>query len=55
MARMTVKHFEDCDMSQLNDDISTGLTEVEKRLCKQFTRVELRGKKGRKVCCDPDF
>ncbi len=29
--------------------LSTGLTEVEKRLCKQFARVELRGKKGRKV------
>lgn len=49
MARMTVKNFEDRDMSQLNDDISTGLTEVEKRLCKQFARVELRGEKGRKV------
>lgn len=49
VARMTVKNFEDRDMSQLNDDISTGLTEVEKRLCKQFARVELRGKKGRKV------
>ncbi|XP_039526242.1 uncharacterized protein LOC120478421 isoform X3 [Pimephales promelas] len=49
VARMTVKNFEGRDMSQLNDDISTGLTEVEKRLCKQFARVELRGKKGRKV------
>ncbi|KAK7132910.1 hypothetical protein R3I93_019232 [Phoxinus phoxinus] len=49
VARMTVKNFEDRDMSQLNDDISTGLTEVEKRLCKQFARVELKGKKGRKV------
>lgn len=29
---MTLKNFEDCDMSKLNDDISTGLTEVEKRL-----------------------
>ncbi|XP_073714013.1 uncharacterized protein [Misgurnus anguillicaudatus] len=49
VARMTVKNFQDRDMSQLNDDISTGLTEVEKRLCKQFARVELKGKKGRKV------
>ncbi|KAL0153989.1 hypothetical protein M9458_050746, partial [Cirrhinus mrigala] len=49
VARMTVKNFEDRDMSQLNDDISSGLTEVEKRLCKQFVRVELKGKKGRKV------
>ncbi|XP_041967748.1 uncharacterized protein LOC121724899 isoform X8 [Alosa sapidissima] len=49
VARMTVNNFEDRDVSQLNDDISTGLTEVEKRLCKQFARVELRGKKGRKV------
>lgn len=36
-------------MSQLYDDISSGLTEVEKRLCKQFVRVELKGEKGRKV------
>ncbi|KAK2907321.1 hypothetical protein Q8A67_006306 [Cirrhinus molitorella] len=49
VARMTVKNFEDRGMSQLNDDISTGLTEIEKRLCKQFVRVELKGKKGRKV------
>ncbi|KAK0136275.1 hypothetical protein N1851_027825 [Merluccius polli] len=49
LARMTANIFEDRDVSQLNDDISTGLTEVEKRLCKQFARVELRGKKGRKV------
>ncbi len=56
VARMTVKHFDDRDMSQLNDDISTGLTEVEKRLCKQFARVELRGEKRTKgFCCDPDF
>ncbi|XP_062385759.1 uncharacterized protein LOC134072896 isoform X1 [Sardina pilchardus] len=49
VARMTVKNVEDRDMSQLNDDISTGLTEVERRLCKQFARVELRGEKGRNV------
>ncbi|XP_026011847.1 uncharacterized protein LOC113014492 isoform X4 [Astatotilapia calliptera] len=49
VARMTVKNFEDRDMSKLNDDISSGLTEVEKRLCQQFARVELKGKKGRKV------
>lgn len=49
VSRMTLRNFEDRDMSKLNDDISTGLTEVEKRLCEQFTRVELKGKKGRKV------
>lgn len=49
VARMTVKNFEDRDMSKLNDDISSELTEVEKRLCQQFARVELKGKKGRKV------
>ncbi|CAM4558620.1 unnamed protein product [Leuciscus chuanchicus] len=36
VAQMTEKDFEGRDMSQLNDDISTGLTEV-------------KGKKGRKV------
>ena len=33
----------------MNDDITTGLNEIKKRLCQQLNRVELKGKRGRKV------
>ncbi|XP_063049487.1 uncharacterized protein LOC134443885 isoform X2 [Engraulis encrasicolus] len=49
VSRITLQQFEGRDMSKLNDDISLGLTAVEKKLCEKFARVELRGKKKRTV------
>ena len=49
VSKMTLKNFLDRDNSKTNDDISTGLNEIEKRMCQQLNRVELKGKRGRKV------
>ena len=37
------------DTSDPHEDVDWALTEVEKHLCRHFSRIETRGKKGRKV------
>nr|XP_029137256.1 uncharacterized protein LOC114921443 isoform X1 [Labrus bergylta] len=37
------------DSSPLNEDVAEALSELEKMLCHHFERVEIRGKRGRKV------
>ncbi len=46
---MRLKNFTERDTSPLHDDVSLGLTKFEKKLCEHFSRVEIRGKRGRKV------
>ncbi|XP_052466050.1 uncharacterized protein LOC128021339 isoform X25 [Carassius gibelio] len=46
---MPVQSFESRDKSTLNSDIADSLSEVEQALCKYFSRVEIRGKRGRKI------
>lgn len=46
---MQLKSFLERDTAPLHKDVSSGLTKFEQRLCKHFSRVEIRGKRGRKV------
>lgn len=46
---MHLEAFLSRDNSPFNEDTGEALTELEKRLCQHFERVEIRGKHGRKV------
>ncbi|KAI7790204.1 hypothetical protein IRJ41_018222, partial [Triplophysa rosa] len=46
---MLLSAFQSRDSSELHEDIAICLSEFEKKLCNHFTRVEIRGKRGRKV------
>ncbi|KAL0967831.1 hypothetical protein UPYG_G00257770 [Umbra pygmaea] len=46
---MTLSAFRSRDRSELNEDIAICLSEFEKKMCQHFTRVEICGKRGRKV------
>nr|XP_054592993.1 uncharacterized protein LOC129152259 isoform X2 [Nothobranchius furzeri]XP_054592994.1 uncharacterized protein LOC129152259 isoform X2 [Nothobranchius furzeri] len=49
ISKMTLNGFQERDTSPLHKDVAFGLTKFELHLCQHFSRVELRGKKGRKV------
>ncbi|XP_073726112.1 uncharacterized protein [Misgurnus anguillicaudatus] len=49
VSRMLLSAFQSRDSSELHEDIAICLSEFERKLCKHFTRVEIRGKRGRKV------
>ncbi|XP_078790319.1 uncharacterized protein LOC111947145 isoform X1 [Oryzias latipes] len=49
VSKMTLCGFQGRDSSALHKDIAFGLTKFERHLCQHFSRVELRGKRGRKV------
>ncbi|XP_035812761.2 uncharacterized protein LOC118471566 [Amphiprion ocellaris] len=49
VSKMRLEAFLTRDNSPLNEDIGEALTALEKRLCQHFERVEIRGKRGRKV------
>ncbi|KAF6723411.1 hypothetical protein FQA47_022496 [Oryzias melastigma] len=49
VSKMTLHGFQERDSSALHKDIAFGLTKCESHLCQHFSRVELRGKWGRKV------
>ena len=49
VSRMTVNDFHNRTTADLSSDIQQTLSPVEKSLCKMFTRIELRGKRGRMV------
>ena len=49
VSKMPLKSFLERDNTRLHDDVSYGLSDIEKRLCNYFSRVELMGKRGRKV------
>ncbi|KAI3355954.1 hypothetical protein L3Q82_004240 [Scortum barcoo] len=49
VAKMQLKSFLERDTTVLHTDVAAGLTKFEQKLCKHFSRVEIRGKRGRKV------
>lgn len=49
VSRMLLSAFKSRDSSELHEDIAICLSEFERKLCVHFTRVEIRGKRGRKV------
>lgn len=49
VAKMPLKGFLERDTAALHKDVALGLRKFEQKLCKHFSRVELRGKRGRKV------
>ncbi|KAJ8008499.1 hypothetical protein DPEC_G00105510 [Dallia pectoralis] len=49
VSNLLLKSFQDRDQSELHSDVAVGLSELEKSLCKTFSRVEMEGKRGRKV------
>lgn len=46
---MLLKGFLERDRTALHKDVAVGLTKFEQKLCKHFSRVEIRCKRGRKV------
>ncbi len=49
VAKMQLKGFLERDTAALHKDVAVGLTKFEQKLCAHFSRVEIRGKRGRKV------
>ena len=48
-AKLEIKHIKEMKKGTPHDDISESLTSFERQLCEHFKRVEIRGKRGRKV------
>ncbi|KAK1904877.1 Cyanuric acid amidohydrolase [Dissostichus eleginoides] len=46
---MRLKMFNERDNAELHQDVAKGLSKTEQRLCNYFSRVEITGKRGRKV------
>ncbi|XP_073716136.1 uncharacterized protein [Misgurnus anguillicaudatus] len=49
VAKMQLKSFQERDTAPLHKDVAVGLTKFEQKLCAHFSRVEIKGKRGRKV------
>lgn len=49
VSKMLLKSFQERDSTSLHDDVAQGLSRFEQKLCTHFSRVEIRGKRGRKV------
>lgn len=49
VAKMQLKSFLEMDTAGQHKDVAVGLTKFEQKLCKHFSRMEIRGKRGRKV------
>ncbi|KAJ4935967.1 hypothetical protein JOQ06_017492 [Pogonophryne albipinna] len=49
VSKMHLKHFNERDNAELHQDVAKGLSKTEQRLCNYFSRVEITGKRGRKV------
>ncbi|KAM9431823.1 uncharacterized protein Hap1MRO34_002964 isoform 2-T3 [Clarias gariepinus] len=49
VSKMLLKSFQERDSTALHDDVALGLSKFEQKLCSHFSRVEIRGKRGRKV------
>lgn len=49
VAKMEIKGYQERDRAPLHKDVAMGLTKFEQKLCEHFSRVEIRGKRGRKV------
>ncbi|XP_059907746.1 uncharacterized protein LOC132457512 isoform X3 [Gadus macrocephalus] len=49
VSKMFLTMFSSRTSTPLHDDVAHALSDIEKQLCKYFTRIEIRGKRGRKV------
>ncbi|KAK0151334.1 Histone-lysine N-methyltransferase set-1 [Merluccius polli] len=49
VSKMRLKSFLERDNTKLHEDVAMGLSKTEQRLCNYFCRVEIMGKRGRKV------
>ncbi|XP_053083172.1 uncharacterized protein LOC117596717 isoform X1 [Pangasianodon hypophthalmus] len=49
VSKMQTKSFQERDNTHLHEDVAVGLSKFEQKLCSHFSRVEIRGKRGRKV------
>ncbi|XP_062419595.1 uncharacterized protein LOC134132279 isoform X3 [Pungitius pungitius] len=49
VSKMTLESFKKRDQTELHEDIAVGLSPFEQKLAKHFSRVEMLGKRGRKV------
>ncbi|KAK0148530.1 hypothetical protein N1851_011137 [Merluccius polli] len=49
VSKMSLSAFTSRDTSAPHEDVNLALSELEKKLCHHFTRIEMRGKRGRKV------
>ncbi|XP_056310731.1 uncharacterized protein LOC130222127 [Danio aesculapii] len=49
VSKMSLNSFILRDTSSTHPDVELALTDLEKSLCKHFQRIEIRGKRGRKV------
>uniref|UniRef100_A0A1A8S1J5 Si:dkey-51d8.9 n=1 Tax=Nothobranchius rachovii TaxID=451742 RepID=A0A1A8S1J5_9TELE len=49
VSRMELSTFKERKKSEINEDMAACLTPLEKKMCDFFTRVEIRGKRGRGV------
>ena len=49
VSKMRLKSFLERDKTKLHEDVGMGLSTTELRLCNYFCRVEIMGKRGRKV------
>lgn len=49
VSKMPVTSFTLRDTSSIHPDVELALSNLEKKLCKYFKRIEIRGKRGRKV------
>lgn len=49
VSKMSLESFKKRDQTELNRDIAASLSPLEQKLAKNFSRVEIIGKRGRKV------
>ncbi|KAE8277831.1 hypothetical protein D5F01_LYC24138 [Larimichthys crocea] len=49
VSKMSLSAFTLRDTSSTHPDVELALSDLEKKLCKHFERIEIRGKRGRKV------
>ncbi|XP_039461745.1 uncharacterized protein LOC120435746 [Oreochromis aureus] len=49
VSKMPLEAFLQRDTAALHKDVAVGLSKFEQKLCAHFSRVEIRGKRGRKV------
>ncbi len=49
VSKMTLECFKKRNQTELHEDIALGLSPFEQKMSKHFSRVEIMGKKGRKV------
>lgn len=49
VSKMRLKSFHERDNTKLHEDVALGLSKTEQKLCNYFSRIEIMGKRGRKV------